>query len=374
MGVLRVNRRDRSISVISSRWLSRSPFAIARTSASDALAAANSAMSIPPSWWRTIRSTNRLSASAPLVAPSCVELGVGRHAGHLAERHRMAHPLHRRVALVDLRLAEIAQQLDHAADLDALAEDDASRHGRAGRVGSSRARYRKLMLDRLLVVLAHVLEEPDVDGSGVAAAARVADHPPDHPGEQRRGHDEDGDVERVLPPGQHDRVVRIADVAVAPSSMSSSIARRRRDRRRLRRDRRRYRSCHRRRRGRCSSRQSASAPGFPNGEPPQQRRQRQPVSDVAGTELVEHVGPPEPLDAFRLVAARSAPRRTPPTWRRTGGTSNPKSRCAGSTRSSASAGPVASRTPRRSRGLRPRRGSRPRRRGRPGSPTPRCRW
>ena len=196
----------------------------------------------------------------------------------------MTHPRHRRVALVDLRRAEVAQQLDHAADLDALTEGDASRHRPQARLGVVEGEVHEAHRHGLLVVHAHVLQEPDVDGVGVAAGAGVADHPADHPGQERGGHDEDGDVERVLPPGQHDRVVGTAvgtvavvveivvetavDVEAAAAHPVSLPAR----------------------------------PGVPHGEPPQQCRQRQPVADVAGPDLVEHVGPREPLDAFCLVA------------------------------------------------------------------------
>ena len=241
---------------------------------------------------------------------------------------------------------------------------------------SSRARYMKPIATACSWCSAHVLEEPDVDRVGVAATARVADHPADHPGEQGRGHDDHGDVERTLPPGQHDRVVRIAVVAVVTgcvvglASRSSPAARASS-------------------RSSTSSTLSSSTPMWPLFIPsvcqrsrnpqrrhsPQQRRQRQPVSDVAGTELVEHVAPSR-------ATRRVPPRRVRSVHRRT------------------SADVAANRWNVRSdnavvrevRGHQRQRAGSPARlldglasgglggclalvdRGRPGSPTPRCRW
>ena len=62
------------------------------------------------------------------------------------------------------------------------------------------------------MVFAHVLQEADVDLGRPHVVRRVSDQPADHAGDQGTGDEQDDDVRRALPPGQHDLVAGVVVV------------------------------------------------------------------------------------------------------------------------------------------------------------------
>ena len=95
------------------------------------------------------------------------------HAGHAVDGHGHRHPRHAHAALVLLGLAEAVQELRHRPGLELLAEHDLAgdgpQHGVLGAGGL--VEVLEAQLDGLVVVVAHVLQEPDVDGVGPRRAS-----------------------------------------------------------------------------------------------------------------------------------------------------------------------------------------------------------
>ena len=196
-----------SSSTISDRWLRAHDAARRTTSSLSPSAAASSAMSMPPWWCADISSTNRASASLPVARASssscsCVAIPGISDGSTGCPIHAIAVPSS------ETDGASISSsRLEHHADLDALVEDDRAGDRAQTRIGVRPGQVAEAHVDRLLVVHAHVLEEADVDVGCGDLVLRIGDEPTDHPGDQRDGDDDDGDVDRPLPPRQHDRVV-----------------------------------------------------------------------------------------------------------------------------------------------------------------------
>ena len=116
-----------SSSTISSRWLDAITSASRRTSDDSASVAAVSAMCRLPSMVLGHQLDEQSIGCCPLRRGELAELILGGHPGHLGCGHRgHPHPAHRLVGVVARRRVEVAQLLDHAADLDRLPEHDAA--------------------------------------------------------------------------------------------------------------------------------------------------------------------------------------------------------------------------------------------------------
>jgi hypothetical protein len=140
--------------------------------------------------------------------------------------HSVAHPPHRGSRLVGVGClvgVHVAQQLHHPTDLDPLRERDRAGVHAQQRAGVVVVEVDEAHLHRLLVVEAHVLQEPDVHVVAASLGARIGDQPADHRAEQRGGDHQGHHVDRVLPPRQHDDVV-VRVVAIRASVGRSVVA------------------------------------------------------------------------------------------------------------------------------------------------------
>ena len=198
------------------RWLSAIDAAIDRTFAAASSARRTRPCGSPPWWWALISSTNSSVGSAPLDAPSSSSCSSVAMPGICSLRRRHPHPGHRLVGLGGLGRVHVAQHLDHPADVDALADEDAAGDGAQPGVGVRQREVHERHLHRLLVVDPHVLEEADVDV--VAAPVRRRRRRSASRSSRRSARSPTSsadDVDRVLPPRQHDDVVVVVVVVVA---------------------------------------------------------------------------------------------------------------------------------------------------------------
>jgi hypothetical protein len=140
-----------------------------------------------------------------------------REAVHLVDRHLMTHPSHGNTGVVGLGRSERAQHLHDAPRFELLGKQDfLGEHEESRMRVVDRCEIEVRHLHRLVVVVAHVLQEANVDRAMIRSRSRIAS-PVADAGSEDESRDGDGnEVHGVLPPGANfDLAVVVATRHVA---------------------------------------------------------------------------------------------------------------------------------------------------------------